>query len=89
MNLRRVLIINPFGIGDVLFTTPVIKALNAAIPGVRIGYLCNSRTGEILRNDPLVDYIFIYDRDEFESVKKKIFFCLVKKRDRFYRADKK
>jgi lipopolysaccharide heptosyltransferase II len=83
MNLRKVLIINPFGIGDVLFTTPVINALNAAIPGVRIGYLCNSRTAEILRNDPFVDSIFIYDRDQFESVKKKSFFAWLKKSNDF------
>ncbi len=79
MNLRKVLIINPFGIGDVLFTTPVINNLNANIPGIKIGYLCNSRTAEILGNDPLIDHIFIYDRDEFESVKKKSFFAWAKK----------
>ena len=60
----RILIVNPFGIGDVLFTTPVVRALRGAFPGSRIAYLCNRRTETILRDSPHLDELFVYERDE-------------------------
>ena len=65
MSISKILLINPFGIGDVLFTTPVIANLKRSNPTVRIDYLSNSRTAEFLRNDPRVEKIFVYDRDDF------------------------
>jgi ADP-heptose:LPS heptosyltransferase len=61
---RRILIVNPFGIGDVLFTTPVIRALRLAFPGSHLSYLCNRRTEGILQHNPHLDEIFVYERDE-------------------------
>ena len=44
----RILIINPFGIGDVLFSTPLISAIKKKYPGCHIGYICNIRTKDII-----------------------------------------
>ena len=60
-----IFIINPFGIGDVLFSTPLIRALRRAFPESRIGYLCNRRTERILRNNPHLDAMVVYEKDEF------------------------
>ncbi|MDP2653465.1 MAG: lipopolysaccharide heptosyltransferase II [Candidatus Omnitrophota bacterium] len=62
---KRFLIINPYGIGDVLFTTPLIRNIKNNIPEALIGYVANRRTAEILQNHPAVNRVFIYDRDEF------------------------
>ncbi len=62
--IQRILIINPFGIGDVLFTTPLIRALRQAFPDSRIGYLCNRRTERTLQDNPHLDELFIYEKDE-------------------------
>jgi len=62
---RRILIVNPFGIGDVLFSTPLIRAVRFAFPASRIGYLCNRRTEQILRENPFLDEVFVYEKDEF------------------------
>jgi len=62
---KKILIINIFGIGDVLFTTPLISNLKAKYPDLYIGYLCNKRTASVLERNPGVDRIFVYDRDEF------------------------
>ena len=67
-SVKKILIINIFGIGDVLFTTPLIRRLKEANPGVFIGYLANRRTAPIVQNLPQIDKVFIYDRDEFEEV---------------------
>ena len=61
---QRILIVNPFGIGDVLFSTPLIRALRRAFPEARLAYLCNRRTEEILRRNPHIDQYFIYEKDE-------------------------
>ena len=68
---KKVLIINTFGIGDVLFTTPLISNLKAAYPDVYIGYLCNRRTAPLLEHNSKVDRIFIYARDELNVIYKR------------------
>jgi len=85
---KKILIINPFGIGDVLFTTPIIHTLKDTFPGVKIGYLCNRRTKAILESNPYVDWVFVYERDEFEEIKKSSFFGWLKKLSSFLREIK-
>ena len=65
------LIINPFGIGDVLFSTSLIQNINEFFPDSKINYLCNRRAYPVLENHPLVNRIFVYERDEFEVIKQK------------------
>ncbi len=77
--MKKILLINPFGLGDVLFTTPVIAALKNALPGIKIGYLCNQRVAPILESNPYIDSLFIYERDEFEAIRRKSFFAWLRK----------
>jgi len=67
---KSFLIINPFGIGDVLFSLPLIKNLKEKFPSSQVLYLCNKRTHPILKDNPLISKTFVYERDEFEAVKK-------------------
>jgi heptosyltransferase-2 len=61
--LRRVLIVHPYGIGDLLFVTPVMRALRL-IPTVEtVDLLLGSRTREIVEDNPHVNEIFILDKD--------------------------
>jgi lipopolysaccharide heptosyltransferase II len=69
----KILIINPYGIGDVLFTTPVISNLRLAYPQASIAYLANRRTAEILRFNPDIAQVFVYERDEFVGNYRKYF----------------
>ena len=61
---ERILIVNPFGIGDVLFTTPLVKAVRHAFPESQLDYLCNRRTEAILRKNPHLSELFVYEKDE-------------------------
>ena len=65
MNFKKILIINPYGIGDVLFTTPVISNLRLAYPQAHIAYLANGRTADFLKVNPDINQVFVYERDEF------------------------
>jgi len=69
--LKKILIINPFGIGDVLFTLPIIESLSAGINAVKIGFLCNRRTEPLLRSNPRVEWVFVYEKDELRDLWKK------------------
>ncbi|MBI3011159.1 MAG: glycosyltransferase family 9 protein [Candidatus Omnitrophica bacterium] len=60
----RLLIVNPFGIGDVLFSTPLVRAIRQAFPRAYLAYLCNRRTERILHRNPHLDELFVYEKDE-------------------------
>jgi heptosyltransferase-2 len=66
--LKKFLIINPFGIGDVLFTTPVIRSIKESLPASIIGYWCNERIGDILQDNPCVDKVFALSRGDLKRI---------------------
>ncbi len=78
------LVINPFGIGDVIFSTPLIANLKNVYPHSRIYYLCNRRTYQILHNNPHIEGTFIYDRDEFEQTRRISTWAWLKKISAFF-----
>lgn len=86
---KKVLIINTFGVGDVLFTTPLISNLKENYPELTIGYVCNRRTEELLERNSKVDHIFVYERDEFQDVYRKSKIAFLKKFQKFLGEIKK
>lgn len=87
--INSFLVINPYGIGDVLFTTPVIRSIKAHDPNSRIYYLCNRRTVDILKDHPDITGVFVYDRDDFQKVKVTSLWAWVKKWLAFFRQIRK
>lgn len=65
---KRFLIINTFGIGDVLFTVPLIKSIQANVADAYIGYISNRRTAPLLESLPQINQVIVYDRNEFKAV---------------------
>ena len=67
MSLRRVLIVQPYGIGDLLFVTPVLRALRL-VPSVEtVDILLGSRTESVISSNPHVDEITVIDKDLFHQ----------------------
>lgn len=66
--MEKFLIINPFGIGDVLFTTSVIRALKEKYPDSFIGYWCNERVEGLLKSNAGIDKIFPLSRGDIKRV---------------------
>lgn len=64
----NILIVNPFGIGDCLFTTPLIHTLKDKFAHSTLGFLCNKRTAPLLKTNPFIDKVFIYERDDFKKL---------------------
>jgi lipopolysaccharide heptosyltransferase II len=66
--MQKILFINPFGIGDCLFTTPLIKAVKENFPNASIGYWCNQRVEPVLKNNPHIDKTFALSRGDLKKV---------------------
>lgn len=60
---KRILIVNVNWIGDVIFSTPFIKAVRDAYPDSHIACLLHPRCVDILKDSPRIDEIIIYDED--------------------------
>ena len=85
----NIIIVNPFGIGDCLFTTPLIHTLKDAFPAGKLGFLCNKRAAPLLKNHPFIDQIFIYERDDFRRLQSVSWFSWFKEFNSFIRQIKK
>ncbi len=64
----KILVINPFGIGDVLFTTPLIRALKDAYADSLICYWCNQRVEPVLKENPCIDRIIALSRGDIKKI---------------------
>jgi ADP-heptose:LPS heptosyltransferase len=58
----RILIIRRDNIGDLACTTPAIAVLRAHYPNAEIAALVNSYNAEVLRGNPNLDKVFVYQK---------------------------
>ncbi|MCM8771226.1 MAG: lipopolysaccharide heptosyltransferase II [Candidatus Omnitrophica bacterium] len=63
----KILVIHPYGIGDCLFMTPLLKALKKQLSPECIDVIIGSRTQEILQNNPAINEIFVVDKDKWKK----------------------
>jgi len=80
---KKILIISVNWLGDVLFTTPFIKAIRKRFPASHIACMVMPRCKEMLEDNPNVDEIIIYDEDHIHKSlmgKFKLILSLRKKR---------
>ena len=68
---KNIIIFNPFGIGDVIFSTPLIEALNHEYRDAKITYICNKRVRCMLQNNPYLKEILVFEKDDFRNLAKK------------------
>lgn len=59
---RKILIIRRDNIGDLVCTTPALATLRQQFPDAEIGALVNSYNAEVLRGNPNVDCVFVYQK---------------------------
>lgn len=69
-DFRRILVVNPFGIGDLLFSTPLFKNLKFFYPNSHITVLVARRSAPVLKNNPNVDSVIPFNRGDFKELKK-------------------
>jgi ADP-heptose:LPS heptosyltransferase len=59
---QRILVIQLRRIGDVLLSTPAIRALSERFPGAKIDFMAESPADEVLRGNPLIERLLIAPR---------------------------
>ncbi len=57
---QRLLVLRMSGVGDVLWTTPLLRALRRGWPKARIHYVVRESCAPVLENNPDVDRLLIY-----------------------------
>jgi ADP-heptose:LPS heptosyltransferase len=62
MTFRRALFIRFGGFGDILLTTPVIRAVRRAYPNIEIDYIVGAGMAEALEGHPMVRRIITFDK---------------------------
>lgn len=75
----KILIFNPFGIGDVLFTTPLIRNLKENFKDASITYICNRRTEPLLKSNIFLNKVMVFEKDEWRALASKSKFQFLKK----------
>ena len=72
---KKILVINPFGIGDVLFTTLVLKAIKEKYRNSFIGYWCNQRVRPLIESNSKINRVFALSRGDLKKIYRESFFA--------------
>jgi heptosyltransferase I len=67
-DFRRILIIKPSAVGDIVRTLPVLTALRRRWPGAHIAWLVARHCSEVLAGHPALDQVIYFDRKAYASV---------------------
>jgi len=62
MNPDKILIIQTAFLGDVVLSTPLIRAVKKKYPNSKVFFLLIPQTEELLKNNPFLDGIIVYDK---------------------------
>lgn len=65
---RRILVVKLFALGDLLNTTPALRALRARFPRARIDVLTTRQGRPGLANSPDVDEVIVFEKALFDAV---------------------
>ena len=65
---RRILIIKPSSLGDVIHALPVLAALRAARPHAHIAWLLSNSFVPLLEHHPLLDQVIPFDRARYGRI---------------------
>jgi len=65
---NNILIVRLSSIGDVILTTPVIRAIRSKYPESRIDFLTSQSTTSLLANSQYIDNLFGYDKSNYNNI---------------------
>lgn len=71
-NIRKILFIRRDNIGDLVCTTPSIRAVRVKYPDAKIGILVNTYNADAVSNNPDIDEVYIYEKAKHAPDKSKL-----------------
>lgn len=69
--IKNIIVFNPFGIGDVIFSTPIVRAIKNQIMDADITFIANKRVKFVLENNPFINRVLVYEKDDFRDMARK------------------
>ncbi|PLX84690.1 MAG: lipopolysaccharide heptosyltransferase II [Desulfuromonas sp.] len=66
--MKKILIIRPSAIGDVVMASPMIKVLRCAYPGARIAWLAEPQVKDLLASNPDLDQVFLWPKGHWRQL---------------------
>ncbi|MBN2445321.1 MAG: lipopolysaccharide heptosyltransferase I [Phycisphaerae bacterium] len=70
--VRRILIIKPSSLGDIVHALPVLAALRAARPDAHIAWLVNHGFAPLIEGHPLLDEVILFDRRSYGQMHRRV-----------------
>jgi len=64
---KKILVIKPSSLGDVIHTLPAVAALSKAAPGASISWLANTEWAPLLKGHPALDRVIEFPRRQFRG----------------------
>ncbi len=71
-NIKKIIFIRRDNIGDLVCTTPAIRAIRLKYPRAKIGVFVNSYNADVLRDNPDVDEIYAYEKFKHSGGKNRV-----------------
>ena len=68
----KILFIRRDNIGDLVCTTPSIRAVREKYPDAKIGILVNTYNADTVSNNPDIDEVYIYEKAKHATDKNKL-----------------
>jgi lipopolysaccharide heptosyltransferase I len=68
LNLRRILIVKPSALGDIVHSLPVLNALSKRFPDAEIDWVVAKGLHTILENHPLIGKLWIIDKSKWKKL---------------------
>ncbi len=67
---RNVLLVRLSARGDIVFSSPMVRAFRRSYPGARISWLAESHTKNLIEFHPELDEVLVWDRDAWKKLLK-------------------
>ena len=67
-NFRRILIVKPSSLGDIIHALPLLNGLRRRYPQARISWLLNTEYVDLLKDHPQLDEVIPFDRRQFKTL---------------------
>ncbi|MEZ4425112.1 MAG: glycosyltransferase family 9 protein [Gemmatimonadota bacterium] len=82
---RSVLLVRLSARGDVVFATPLVRAFKRTFPDVRITWVAEPHTVDLIQHHPLLDEVLVWPRQELKALLKRGRLLAVWRRVRAFR----
>ena len=81
---RNVLLVRLSARGDIVFSSPMVRAFRRTYPGVRITWLAESHTRNLIEHHPELDEVLVWDRNAWKKLlKERRFLTLIREAKTF------